>query len=31
MAVDRDGMLRGVITIEHVRRALQSALGSPAR
>lgn len=26
MAVDHDGMLRGVITIEHVRRALQSAL-----
>ncbi|HWC87113.1 MAG TPA: site-2 protease family protein [Solirubrobacteraceae bacterium] len=31
MAVDREGMLRGVITIEHVRRALQSALGSPAQ
>jgi Zn-dependent protease len=31
MAVDRDGTLRGVITIEHVRRALQSALGSPVR
>jgi Zn-dependent protease len=29
MAVDREGTLRGVITIEHVRRALQSALGSP--
>jgi Zn-dependent protease/CBS domain-containing protein len=29
MAVDRDGTLRGVITIEHVRRALQSAFGSP--
>jgi Zn-dependent protease len=29
MAVDREGMLRGVITIDHVRRALQSALGSP--
>lgn len=26
MAVDRDGTLRGVITIEHVRRALQTAL-----
>ncbi|HWF73432.1 MAG TPA: site-2 protease family protein [Solirubrobacteraceae bacterium] len=31
MAVDREGTLRGVITIEHVRRALQSALGSPVR
>jgi CBS domain-containing protein len=31
MAVDHDGTLRGVITIEHVRRALQSALGSPVR
>ncbi|HWK18915.1 MAG TPA: site-2 protease family protein [Solirubrobacteraceae bacterium] len=30
MAVDRDGMLSGVVTIEQVRRALQSALGSPA-
>lgn len=29
MAVDGDGTLRGVITIEHVRRALQSAFGSP--
>jgi len=31
MAVDGEGMLRGVITIEQVRRALQSAFGSPAR
>jgi len=31
MAVDREGTLRGVITVEHVRRALQSALGSPVR
>jgi Zn-dependent protease len=31
MAVDREGTLQGVITIEHVRRALQSALGSPVR
>jgi Zn-dependent protease len=30
MAVDRDGILRGVITVEQVRRALQSALGAPA-
>jgi CBS domain-containing protein len=30
MAVDREGVLRGVVTIEQVRRALQSALGSPA-
>jgi len=29
MAVDREGTLRGVITIDHVRRALQSAFGSP--
>jgi len=28
MAVDRDGVLRGVLTAEQVRRALQSALGS---
>ena len=28
MAVDRDGVLRGVVTVEQVRRALQSALGS---
>ena len=31
MAVDRDGTLRGVITIEQVRRALQSAFSTPAR
>ncbi len=30
MAVDADGVLRGVVTIEQVRRALQSALASPA-
>jgi predicted transcriptional regulator len=30
MAVDREGVLRGVITIDQVRRALQSALGSHA-
>ena len=30
MAVDSDGVLRGVVTIEQVRRALQSALASPA-
>lgn len=30
MAVDSDGVLRGVVTIEQVRRALQSALSSPA-
>jgi Zn-dependent protease len=30
MAVDREGVLRGVVTIEQVRRALQSAVGSPA-
>jgi predicted transcriptional regulator len=30
MAVDREGVLRGVVTVEQVRRALQSALGSPA-
>jgi Zn-dependent protease len=30
MAVDTEGVLRGVVTIEQVRRALQSALGSPA-
>ena len=29
MAVDHEGVLRGVVTIEQVRRALQSALGSP--
>jgi Zn-dependent protease len=30
MAVDDEGVLRGVVTIEQVRRALQSTLGSPA-
>ena len=30
MAVDREGVLRGVLTAEQVRRALQSALGAPA-
>jgi Zn-dependent protease len=30
MAVDAEGVLRGVLTVEQVRRALQSALGSPA-
>ncbi|HEY8624986.1 MAG TPA: site-2 protease family protein [Solirubrobacteraceae bacterium] len=29
MAVDREGVLRGVVTVEQVRRALQSAFGSP--
>jgi Zn-dependent protease len=27
MAVDRDGVLRGVVTVEQIRRALQSAFG----
>jgi Zn-dependent protease len=31
MAVDREGTLQGVITVEHVRRALQSAFSSAAR
>jgi Zn-dependent protease len=30
MAVDAEGVLRGVVTIDQVRRALQSAFGSPA-
>ncbi|MGO9903125.1 MAG: site-2 protease family protein [Solirubrobacteraceae bacterium] len=30
MAVDREGVLRGVVTVEQVRRALQSVLSSPA-
>ncbi len=30
MAVDAEGVLQGVVTIEQVKRALQSALGSPA-
>jgi Zn-dependent protease len=29
MAVDAEGVLRGVVTVEQVRRALQSAFGSP--
>jgi Zn-dependent protease len=31
MAVDADGVLRGVVTVEQVRRALQAAFGSPGR
>jgi Zn-dependent protease/CBS domain-containing protein len=30
MAVDREGVLRGVVTVDRVRRALQSAFGSAA-
>jgi predicted transcriptional regulator len=30
MAVDGDGILRGVVTVDRLRRALQSVLGSPA-
>jgi Zn-dependent protease len=30
MAVDREGILRGVVTVDRVRRALQSAFGSRA-
>jgi hypothetical protein len=30
MAVDSEGVLRGVVTVEQVRRALQSAFGSMA-
>jgi Zn-dependent protease/predicted transcriptional regulator len=30
MAVDGEGVLRGVVTLEQVRRALQAAFGSPA-
>ncbi|HZU60299.1 MAG TPA: site-2 protease family protein [Solirubrobacteraceae bacterium] len=30
MAVDGEGVLRGVVTVDRVRRALQSALGTPA-
>ena len=30
MAVDGEGILRGVVTVEQVRRALQSTLGAPA-
>lgn len=29
MAVDAEGVLRGVVTVDQVRRALQSAIGSP--
>ncbi len=29
MAVDREGVLQGVVTVDQVRRALQSAVGSP--
>jgi Zn-dependent protease len=31
MAVDRDGVLRGVVTIDQVRRALSAVLGPPLR
>jgi Zn-dependent protease/CBS domain-containing protein len=31
MAVDGEGVLRGVVTVEQVRRALQAAFGSPGR
>jgi Zn-dependent protease len=31
MAVDGDGVLRGVVTVEQVRRALQAAFGPPGR
>ena len=31
MAVDGEGVLRGVVTIDQVRRALQAAFGSPGR
>ncbi len=30
MAVDREGVLRGVVTVDQVRRALQAAITSPA-
>ena len=30
MAVDGEGVLQGVVTVEQVRRALQSAFGTPA-
>jgi hypothetical protein len=30
MAVDAEGVLRGVVTVEQVRRALQAALGTTA-
>jgi hypothetical protein len=28
MAVDADGILRGVVTVDRVRRALEAAMGS---
>jgi Zn-dependent protease/CBS domain-containing protein len=31
MAVDSEGVLRGVVTVEQVRRALQAAFGTPGR
>jgi Zn-dependent protease len=31
MAVDGEGVLRGIVTVEQVRRALHAVLGSPAR
>ncbi|MBV9940751.1 MAG: site-2 protease family protein [Solirubrobacterales bacterium] len=31
MAVDGEGVLRGVVTVDQVRRALQAAFGSPGR
>jgi Zn-dependent protease/CBS domain-containing protein len=31
MAVDGEGVLRGVVTVEQVRRALQAAFGAPGR
>jgi Zn-dependent protease len=31
MAVDGEGVLRGVVTVEQVRRAMQAAFGSPGR
>jgi Zn-dependent protease len=31
MAVDGEGILRGVVTVEQVRRALQAAFGTPGR
>jgi hypothetical protein len=31
MAVDGEGVLRGVVTVEQVRRALQAAFGSTGR
>ena len=31
MAVDGEGVLRGVVTVEQVRRALQAAFGASGR